>query len=174
MNLYLRFLRIVFKIFFAKKLSPLAESQLSFRAWPHDCDIYFHMTNSRYPAMMDLGRTYLLGQAKIIGKILKNKFLLVPVSSEISYIREIKPFQKFTLHSRLISWDKTYWFVEQKFQSANTLHAVATIRGLTMKNGKKVPFQDVLNLLDEEIKSPEMPQRIIAWQNLLDEKKKVS
>ena len=174
MNLYIRFIKLIFKIIFAKKRSPLDKSVLIFRAWPLDCDIYFHLTNARYPAFMDLGRTLLLGQAGIIGKLLKNKYLLIPVSSEISFIREIKPFQKFELHSQLITWDDTYWFVDQKFVSGDILHAHATIRGLVLKNGKKAPFQEVLDLLDQHYDPPQTPERILAWQTLLEEKKKAT
>ncbi|MCB9057598.1 MAG: thioesterase family protein [Calditrichae bacterium] len=174
MNLYIRFIKLIFKIIFAKKRSPLEKSILTFRVWPLDCDIYLHLTNARYPAFMDLGRTLLLGQAGIIGKLLKNKYLLIPVSSEISFIREIKPFQKFELHSELITWDDTYWFVDQKFISGETLHAHATIRGLVMRKGKKVPFQEALDLLDVHYDPPAMPDRILAWQSLLEEKKKAS
>ena len=172
MNLYIRLIKLFFKILFLKKQNTLAASVLDFRAWPHDCDLYMHMTNSRYSALMDLGRTHLIAKAGLIRKLLKKKFLLVPVSSELSYIREIKPFQKFQIHSQLIAWDNNYWFVEQRFMRGETIHALAMVRGLTLKTGNKIPFQKVIDLLDFEVEKPVTPARVLAWKALLEEKKK--
>jgi acyl-CoA thioesterase FadM len=172
MNLYIRLLRLLLKILFIKKQNALEPSVLTFRAWPHDCDLYLHMTNSRYSALMDLGRTHLIAQAGLIRKLIKKKFLLVPVSSELSYIREIKPFQKFQIHSQIIAWDETYWFVEQRFVCGETIHALAMVRGLVLKGREKIPFQKVVDLLDFEVEKPPMPSRVLAWKALLEEKKK--
>ena len=69
MNLYFRIILVLIKSFFAKKISPLTSSTLSFRALPFDCDINLHLTNARYLSFMDLGRTYYVGQLKMIGKL---------------------------------------------------------------------------------------------------------
>ena len=172
MNLYFRLIKLLFKILFIKKQYALDPSVLTFRAWPFDCDFYMHMTNSRYNAMMDLGRTHLIAQAGLIGKLLKNKFILIPVSIELSYVREIKPFQKFQIRSQLIAWDETYWFVEQKFVVNGVIHTVAMVRGVTLKNRKKIPFQKVVDLLGYKIEKPLTPTRVMAWETLLEEKKK--
>jgi len=60
MNLYLRLLLIIIKI---KRLrlciEPEGTSRISFRVWPHDCDLNLHLTNSRYLAFMDLARKWM-------------------------------------------------------------------------------------------------------------------
>ena len=172
MNLYLRLIRIIFKMLFAEKAHPLETSKLCFRAWPHDCDINLHMTNARYLALMDLGRTFLIGQMGLLSKIFKRKWLPVVSSIEISYFREIKPFQKFQVHTLLLDWDDKYWYIGQKFFYKETLLASAMVRGIFMKDRRKIAFPHVVELVDAHIKKPTTPDPVYAWKNLLEEKKK--
>jgi len=147
---------------------------MNFRAWPHDCDLNLHMTNARYLAMMDLGRTQLLGKAGLLGKIIRHKWMPVANAIEISYIRQIRPFQKFTLHSRLLTWDEKYWYIEQKFMSGKKLLALTMVRGLFLKGQEKVPFDNVAQLLDTPPVKPDMPDRVYLWKELLIQKRKAS
>ncbi|KAA3614730.1 MAG: thioesterase [Calditrichaeota bacterium] len=171
MNLYFRFLKLVLSLFFIKKKHPLDESVMQFRAWPLDCDYNMHVTNARYLSFMDLGRSHLIGQAGLIKKIHQNKFLPIATSVEISYFKEIKPFQRFHLHSRMIFWDEKYWYIRQEFKSGEKLHAVAMVRGLFVKGREKIPFQKIVDLVDETISTPEEPKTVTAWKALLDAKK---
>ncbi len=147
------------------------ESVMKFRVWPLDCDYNLHVTNARYLSFMDLGRTHLMGQAGMVKYIHRNKWLPIATSAEISFFKEIKPFQRFFLHSRVIAWDEKYWYIRQEFRSADKLHAVAMVRGLFVKNGKKIPFQELVNLIDDSISKPEEPQTVTAWKALLETKK---
>ncbi|HBU98209.1 MAG TPA: thioesterase, partial [Thalassospira lucentensis] len=56
MNLIFRLIRVLILSLVRSRLDPLDPSVLHFRAWPFDLDINVHMTNSRYFALMDLGR----------------------------------------------------------------------------------------------------------------------
>ena len=51
---------------FERKLSPTGESRLSMRCWWSDCDINRHMNNSRYLALMDVGRYHFILRSEII------------------------------------------------------------------------------------------------------------
>lgn len=174
MNLYLRLLKLALQLIFGQKSMSLDTTVMTFRAWPHDCDFNMHMTNARYLAMMDLGRTQLLGKAGVLGAIIKKKWMPVANAIEITYIREIKPFQRFTLHSRLLAWDEKYWYIEQKFMRGEKLLALTMVRGLFLKGRRKVAFDEVAALLDTPPMRPEMPGRVTAWKNLLQEKRKAS
>ena len=173
MNLYFRFLKLLISLFFLKQKPLLDKSVMTFRAWPLDCDINLHLTNARYLSFMDLGRTHLIGQSGLIKKIHQKKYLPIATSVEISFFKEIKPFQKFQLHSRLIFWDEKYWYSEQQFKSGEKLHAVATVRGVFVKGREKIPFQKIVNLVDETISTPEEPQTVTAWKALLEAKKEI-
>jgi len=173
MNLYFRLLKQLLFLFLIKHKPPLEESVMKFRALPFDCDYNMHMTNARYLSFMDLGRTHLTKQAGILTQVYKKKWLPIATSVEISYFREIKPFQRFYLHSRLISWDEKYWYIRQEFNSGDRLHAVAMVRGLFVKGKKKIPFQEIVNLIDDSISAPLEPHTVTTWKALLDAKKEI-
>lgn len=175
MNLYFRLLKMLVRfLFFSKYKHPLDTSIMPFRALPLDCDYNLHVTNARYLSFMDLGRSHLTKQAGILSAVYKRKWLPIATSVEISFFREIKPFQKFFLHSQLITWDEKYWYIRQDFKSADTLHATAMVRGVFINNRKKVPFQKVVDLLDSSIQAPEEPATVTAWKRLLEAKKELN
>ena len=140
MNLYFRFINLLVSLFYIKQRPPMDESVMKFRAWPLDCDYNMHVTNARYLSFMDLGRTHLIGQAGMLKLVYKKKWLPIATSVEISFFREIQPFQRFYLHSRLVAWDEKYWYIRQEFKSGDKLHAVAMVRGLFVKGRDKIPF----------------------------------
>jgi acyl-CoA thioesterase FadM len=171
MNLYFRFLKLLISLLRIKHKPPLEESVMTLRAWPMDCDYNMHMTNARYLSFMDLGRTHLIAQAGIMKQVFKKKWLPIVTSVEVSFLKEVKPFQRFYLHSRLIAWDEKFWYIEQEFKSEEKLHAVAMVRGLFIKDRKKIPFQDIVDLIDNSISAPDEPQTVTAWKALLAAKK---
>ena len=174
MNLYFRFIKLLISLFFIERKPPMDESVKSFRAWPFDCDYNLHMTNARYLSLMDLGRIHLTAQAGILKTVYGKKWLPVVTSAELSFFKEIKPFHKFSLHSRVIAWDEKYWYIAQQFKSGDKLHATAMVRGVFVKNRKIIPFQDIVNLIDEKILAPIEPKTVTAWKALLEAKKENS
>ena len=120
---------------------------------------------------MDHGRMHLLAQAGVLFKMARNKYYPAVISSEISFIKQIKLFQKFTLTTRLVAWDNVYWYIEQKFLIGEIIHAIAHVRGLILKNGKRVALDEVFRLTNADIKSPDFSEPIKAWIDLLESKK---
>ena len=171
MNLYFRLIWILLRSRFAARIGLLDESRLKFRAWPLDCDINFHLTNSRYFAMCDLCRTYFLGQVGILFKVIRRKCLPVAQAQEITYFRPIHPFQRIEIRSRLSYWDDKYWYAEHRFFAANKLCAVLQVRGVFVQGRKVIPFNDVLAMVDEEAETPDKPVAVKYWQSLIESRK---
>jgi acyl-CoA thioesterase FadM len=116
MNLWLR----LFWLFLtARRRGPLALpdeiSRLNFRVWPHDLDLAAHMNNGRYLTMMDLGRLDVLIRSGLWRALVKNKWTPIASAVFIHYRRELRPFQKFHLETRLATWDTTLVVMEQTF-----------------------------------------------------------
>ncbi|CAH2352067.1 probable thioesterase [[Candida] railenensis] len=98
---------------------------------PMEVDMYLHKSNSTYFLDLDIARTDLL--TKVFQKIFyrymdnesglfKRKSLLnvpyIPVGSvETHFKHELKPFQSFEIHSKVIAWDKKWIFILSKFVS---------------------------------------------------------
>ena len=171
MNLYFRLLFVLFKTLFAQRIRVLDESRLSFRVWPFDCDINFHLTNARYLALCDLSRIYYMGQGGVLGKLVKRKWLPVVQSQEISYFRAINPFQKAEVVTKLVYWDEKYWYTEHKFVVAGHICAVVQVRGVFTHGKKIVSMHDVVALAEDDVTVPEKPAIIESWQKLIDTKK---
>jgi len=108
-----------------------------FGVWPFDCDINFHLTNARYFALCDLSRIYYMGQVGVLLNMIKRKWLPVAQAQEITYLKPIKPFQRFEVLTRFSYWDNKYWYTEHKFIAGDLLCAVLQVRGVFV-HGKKV------------------------------------
>lgn len=174
MNLYLRLILTLIKIRFAQKIDILEESRLEFRAWPWDCDINFHMTNSRYLALADLGRIFQLGQAGLLWKMLRRKWFPVIQAQDFSFFRPIDPLKRFTLTTKLIYWDEKYWYAEHRFLVENELCAILQTRGVIVRGRQKVPLDKVLSMLGTEVSAPPKPDVIRYWQTMIDAKKNLT
>lgn len=171
MNLYLRFVLILIKAWFAKKQAILAESVLNFRVLPFDCDINFHLNNARYLSFMDLGRIRLMGQGKLLAQIYKERWLPVVTAIEISFIRALSPWQRFQLVSRVVGWDENYIYIEQRFETVKGLAAIALVKGTFVINGKKCRMQEIMDTVEPGVQSPPLPNIITQWKDFTDAKK---
>jgi acyl-CoA thioesterase FadM len=90
----------------------------------------------------------------------------------VTYIREVKPFQKFDIKTKMIGWDEKYYYIEQRFESENTLHAVAYVRGVFIHKGRRIEIDELLKVANFNESTPELPEPIMHWKMLLDSKKK--
>lgn len=177
MNLYLRLFYLLLWEIPRNKIrqSILATSRYQFRVLPLDVDINAHLTNSRYLALMDLARTKMMSDAGLFKQVMKNKWLPVVSSTEITFIKDIKPWQRCTIESKIVCWDEKYFYMEQRFVSGDKIHAIAHLRGLFVHRRKPVGSQQLMALAAEpDAVSPLAPDHIKHWQALLAAKKNAS
>jgi len=171
MNLYFRLLLILLKSKFSNRIGLLDESRLKYRAWPLDCDINLHLTNSRYFALCDLSRIYYMGQVGVLFDLIKRNWLPVAQAQEISYFKPIGPFQRFDVATRFTHWDEKYWYTEHRFSAADKLCAVLQVRGVFVHGRTVLPMGDVLALTGEDVEVPDKPVMVEYWQKLIESKK---
>ncbi|QQQ40984.1 thioesterase family protein [Stenotrophomonas maltophilia] len=104
MNLWFRLLHLLLCSLFRPKLeAPFGVSRLQFRVLPNDLDSNLHMTNGRYWNIFDLGRV-----------ALREKWAPIVGAGTIQFRRELKPFQRFTLETRLVGWVGSRGIMEQR------------------------------------------------------------
>ncbi|MGB0893020.1 MAG: thioesterase family protein [Parashewanella sp.] len=172
MNLYFRFFWLLFwRIRHCRQIEFLETSKIDYRVMPSDCDVNFHITNSRYAAFMDLARTYMLAEMGLLKKFFKLKWMPIVNAVEFTYIRDVKPFQKFSIESKVVGWDEKYFYIEQRFVSDKGLHCIAHVRGVFVKNRKQVPITQVVSTAGIEGDSPTLPAEVVKWIAFLQEKK---
>ncbi|MDF1530428.1 MAG: thioesterase family protein [Sedimenticola sp.] len=146
MNLLFRLIFQLITSRFRAQQSLLDTAVLRMRVWPTDLDINLHLTNSRYLALMDLGRIELMLRTGMMGKVLKRRWLPVVSIASIRFRREISPFEPFTLHTRLLGWDEKWFYMEQRFETVRGIAAVGIVKGLFRGPKGNVPSQELVGL----------------------------
>lgn len=173
MNLIFRMLRLLLCRNRLPRINALEVSHTQVRVWPLDCDFNFHLTNSRYPSLLDLARTQYLIQIHSLSKFVGGGWKSVLSSQSISFFKEIKPFAKVEITTQILSWDRKYCYIEHQFLVANTLHAKALARVAFIKGKRLRSFDKLLLELDEScaVKSPAESDQVSAWLQLLESNK---
>lgn len=171
MNLYLRLLLLLFKLIGLPRKGLFDESRVAFRVLPTDCDINFHMNNGRYLSFMDLGRVHLLKQLGAIRTIYRKRWMPVLAAADINFIRQLGPFQKFELVTRIVTWDEKYCYMEQRFEADGALCAHAYVKGLFLDASGRVANSTVVTALGFQDSAPPMSEELRLWVELGNAKK---
>lgn len=119
-----------------------------FRVMPWDLDINFHLTNSRYPMLLNVARTKCVIQLGLCRFLLAKRVKPVLTSQTVSFIKEVKPFAALTVESRISSWDSCCLYVEHRFLVDDTLHGTAIASVVFSKNKHIYSFDTVLKQRD--------------------------
>ncbi|MAZ88515.1 MAG: thioesterase [Cellvibrionaceae bacterium] len=172
MNLYFRMIRILLRQLWQAKMPSITDTRkIQFRVWPFDCDPNLHLTNSRFIALIDVCRfDFLLGTGLKLG-IIKNRYSIIVNSLEITFIREIPPFRKFSVQTKFMGWDEKYYYFESRFFYDGKLCAYANSRQAIVKNRKIVPFGEVLANAGYNIPNPRGNPVIESWRKFMGAKK---
>lgn len=160
-------MNLVFRVFFMTLLnkikphmaSPTAPSVLSFRVMPHDLALRDHLPNFRYLSFFELGREDILQKAGLTKASSFTGRLLA--AQDITYLREIKPFQKFTSHTEIIGWDHKYCYYLHRIYCGSTLTTVALAKEVFVHKRKVINPNEVF--LTE---SPALDVALTQWQAL--------
>ncbi|MDO6775099.1 thioesterase family protein [Shewanella sp. 3_MG-2023] len=172
MNLYFRlFWLFVWRIRHCNHIDFLGTSRISYRALPLDCDINMHLTNSRYPAFLDLARTYMIAEMGLMKRFLKLKWLPIVNASEFTFIKDIKPLEKFDIETKIVGWDEKYFYIEQRFVSNRGVHCIAHVRGVFVCKGKQVPISKLIAEAGYDGAMPVMTAEVVKWKQFLQVKK---
>ncbi|MFY8115580.1 MAG: thioesterase family protein [Rhabdaerophilum sp.] len=171
MNLWFRVLWLFLTAPFRARIEPpFGVSRLHFRVWPNDIDTNLHMNNGRYLTIADLGRTDLLLQTGLWRAVLKEGLLPMLSGSAIRYRRELKPFQAFTLESRIVCWRATTFVMEHRFITSgpggeHVTAALALVRGglYARRERQFVPAERLVRLAGYAGDSPALDPEIEAF-----------
>jgi len=132
-------------------------SVIKLRVLPNDLDLNMHMNNGRYPTVMDIGRTEYTIRLGLHKVIMKEKLGAVAAGVNISFLKPLNLFASYELHTKVISWDNMWFYIEQQFVKDGLIMAHAIAKVTFLKGRKKVSPDFVLSKLGEPIEKPEMP-----------------
>ena len=119
-------------------------SRLSMRCWPFDCDINRHMNNSRYLALMDLGRWHFLLVTGLYRTIWRRRWAPVAVRVEIDFKKSLRPGERFTLETAQETVGTKSATLVQRFWRDDELCAEARVVVLFIHKGKSQPLAEAL------------------------------
>lgn len=171
MNLWFRVIWLFLTAPFRARIeAPFGVSRLDFRVWPLDLDTNLHLNNGRYLTIADLGRADLLLRSGLWKAVLKEGLLPMLSGSAIRYRRELRPFQAFTLESRIVCWRATAFVMEHRFLTRNdkgevVTAAIALVRGglYAKKQRQFVPAARLMEMAGYDGPSPEFAPEIEAF-----------
>jgi acyl-CoA thioesterase FadM len=154
----LRTIRVGFSLIGQSKIDLLATTSVRLRVWPNDLDGNMHVNNGRYLALADIGRIHWFGRAGLMGVARKQKVLPVVSDAIAKFRRELKAFQTFDIHTRLIGWDSKCAFIEHRFMRDNRVLGVVAIRGVFKGPNGPIDPNVFLAALTHATPSPPLPE----------------
>lgn len=145
-------------------------------ASPLELDMYFHKSYSSYFPDLDISRTTTIFRVfqqlfidyydNVHGEFKRKgvaNYPYFPIETvQCSFNRDLNPFQRYRISSRIFAWDKKWLFILSKFTTGSDeqLHAYALTKYVLKKNGR-------LTMIPEEyIKECGLWDATVAAENL--------
>lgn len=163
-NLYFRLLMTFLRTLLESRMSTRELCVQSFRVWPHDIDAFGHMNNGRYLQIMDVARLRWLLRTGTIAAIRQNGWRVSLGGNITRYRRPLNLFSSYTVHSRLLCWDRRWFYLEHVFRdAAGRTVATGMSRAAFRCNGGWVTTAEVMAEVDPGVQSPTIPAHISQW-----------
>ena len=140
-----------------------------YRVLPWDIDANLHMNNVKYLKYLERGRVEHMIATPWMNTMFDHGVKALIANTEISYVKELKPFQPFDVETRINSWDDKYVYFEQLFTYKQTVFTAAVIRMAMVdsRTGKRASPRQVLTELFPALQSPELPASVVALNQLV-------
>lgn len=163
MNLYFRLLIGLLRSAFSRSIKVTEQTQNRFRVLPTDIDLFGHMNNGRYLQIMDVARCCWMVRSGVIGAMAKNRWSAVLGGGTIRFRRALKPLESYRVTTRLICWDRRWFYLEHGFiDRRGNCVAVGNSRAALRHKGKWVSAQQVMDQVDPGVISDPIPEYLHA------------
>jgi acyl-CoA thioesterase FadM len=168
MNLWFRLLLMLLRRPWRKPVGGLDTTVVKMRVWPLDLDFNRHVTNGRYFTMADVGRMDYVLRSGAYKVALRHKAF--PIVGDVwgKFRRELRLFEAFEIHSRMLGWDDKWVFVEHRFMRKERVIGVVMMRGLFRSAKGLVDPQEFIAEMNLAPQSPPLPDWLSAWSESCD------
>ena len=139
------------------------EFRISLRSWITDCDRNIHVNTARYFVYMELARFDLSLRSGLYNFCYGNKIAPLVMGAKITYRREIKPFKKIEVVTKILGFDNRFMYFKQKILSSAGVHSLGYLRIALYKDGKFYPPEKLLHDLDVSFVNSPLPQDVQMW-----------
>jgi acyl-CoA thioesterase FadM len=155
---WLRLIRVGSSLIGKSKVDLLATTRIYLRVWPNDLDFNLHVNNGRYLALADIGRMHWFVRTGILGVARQQKAFPVIADAIAKFRHDLKAFQTFEIHTRLIGWDRKWGYIEHRFVRLERVIGVVAIRGVFKGPAGPVDPEVLLAGVAHTGSPPQLPQ----------------
>lgn len=135
-----------------------------FRVTPGDLDLLGHMNNSRYLAIMDLGRIDLMMRSGWWDEFTKQGWFPVVAGQSVTYRKSLGLGQRFVLETRVLGMDERWFYVQQVFRRGGEMCAHAMVRARFLKkSGGSVSHDEMSDFLGGFPEGIVLPDWVAKW-----------
>ena len=163
MNLIFRLLGVLIAAAFRPRLGIDDSSQVGSLVLPNDLDLNLHMNNGRYLTVLDLGRLDFLIRAGLVRTFIRQRWRPLIGGTLIRYRFGLRPFQRFTIVTRISSWDEKWFYFEQRIVTDKGVAAIAISKGLARDRNETIMPREILQRIGIERLSPDIPRAVSLW-----------
>jgi acyl-CoA thioesterase FadM len=160
---WLRLIKVGTRLIGAPRMPLLDTSRVRLRAWPNDLDINLHVNNGRYLALADLGRFDWFIRTGVFQLARQHNAVPVVGDAIAKFRREVKAWQQFEIHTRMLGWDERWGFLEHRFIRDGRAVGVVGVRGLFRGPDGAVTPGELMAGLGVSMISPPLPQWVLEW-----------
>ncbi|ASK34746.1 acyl-CoA thioesterase [Alloalcanivorax mobilis] len=147
---------------------------LDFRVGLFDVDLNLQLSTGKYVRIMDRCRLEHAVLTGLLNRMVRSRTNTVVANTEIAYIRELRPYQRFQVHTRVLGWDDKYTYYDQRFESQRKLHTHALHRLAHLYGGKSISPPDFQAMTGLNQLSPPLPDYVEDWKTLLHSKRRLT
>lgn len=153
-----RLLRVGAGLIATSRVDLLATTRVCLRVWPNDLDINLHVNNGRYLALADIGRIHWFVRTGTLQLARRQDAFPVVGDAIAKFRRDLRLFQSFEIHTRLLGWNDRWGFLEHRFVRAQRVIGLVAVRGLF--KGPRGPIDPgvLLATLAHAAPSPKLPE----------------
>ena len=139
MNLYLRLLLTLLRVWRAPRLAPGDTLERTLRVLPNDIDVNGHMNNGRYLTVIDLMLVEYFVRSGFAMAMLRKGWRPMAGGSFITYRRALKPLRAYTLRFRLDAGDAHWNYMRFEFVCDGRVCAAGYMKGAAVARTGLVP-----------------------------------
>lgn len=160
------FIRMTLEAIKQRNAGPLeiGETHVSHHlCWPWDIDPWLELNNGRTLTLYDLGRIPMARRLGLASAARKRGWGMAVAGVSVRYRRRVRTFQLVEMRSRVIGWDKRFFYLEQSmWREQECLNHMLLRSAVTGANGI-VPPVDVAAAMGRKADSPALPDWVQAW-----------
>ncbi len=160
------FFRLARESFRNRKADPLpllGTHEAEHICWPWDIDPWMELNNGRTLTLYDMGRVGLFLRVGAVAVMQENRWAGTVAGSSVRYRRRVRAFDRYQLRSRMIGWDKRFFYAEQSMWRKGDCTSHGLLRmAITDRNGL-VETAKVAEAFGHDGDSPGLPEWVRAW-----------